>query len=801
MEDLALVLCLFLSTVALTHMGQGVYYVKPTPEDRCSQQPCDTLSGYVENIDLFRNDSSKNVTMMFLPGTHTISRTWTIMNMCNLSLQGPTGIQSNISARIECTSQTFLRFSEILMIKVESLSISHCYYAVLTRNLHTLWITNSNFSENAQAIAASRVQQVIVDNSILVRNSYSKYGGGALSLTAIEKVQIQNSIFANNRGSGLGGAIYMYGIHIIYIANCSFVNNLAYKGNCEIPSDCSTGGGISIFGYTGGAYVYPGVYPEVVFDGLILFENNSAQGKGGGLYAQHVTSVSFLGKTHFYNNSAYWWGGALVVRTGCNLTIFTSIFRNNRCTNVGGATLVSYMAFFRCRNCTFIENYVTGANNSRGGGLAIVGLEEGSNEHSARTAVVKKHSNRTVVENSDMPDDHFNSSGGKLLNGDVTGQCSPNSFNTMKVVFEGLTLFKYNQVKGDGGALIAMDVVVEFLGKTILQNNSATNTGGGIKLLSSKALFKNDTYIGYNIAEVNGGGISSWDSTVSFQEDTHIRHNIAKVNGGGILSEKSVLSFHGKNTNFFHNSASSYNGGGLNAVLSNLNFKGAVITFHNNQAQYQGGGIGGSGITLTMNAEEVSFTNNTALHGGALYTVRILESIMMNEVEITCTGIIQFVNNYAGQTGGGLSLQYTRLLISSVITINNNEAFYKGGWLYANQGTVTILGELKAELNTAEGGAVISAKGVTLILQANQMVFENNGARAGGVMFIESSELHLVSNFSFIRNTARYYGGALFLGSSSHILLYENSNTFFSFNHADTGGAIYQDDYSYVDTR
>ena len=106
-------LCLILIIAALAYIrvGQRVYYVKPTLDYPCSQHSCDTLSGYVENIDVLRNDT---IRIIFLPAKHTISRSIGIDNIHSLTLQGPKGTPSNLPAKIECTTQTYFLFRDIL---------------------------------------------------------------------------------------------------------------------------------------------------------------------------------------------------------------------------------------------------------------------------------------------------------------------------------------------------------------------------------------------------------------------------------------------------------------------------------------------------------------------------------------------------------------------------------------------------------------------------------------------------------------------------------------------------------------
>ena len=797
------ILFVFLSIAALTQtsMGQGVYYVKPTTDYPCSQQPCDTLSGYMENSDLFQNNSNSNITMMFLPGTHTVQvqrSGWKISNIHSLTLKGPTGTQSNISAHIECTTPADFMFTNISTLEVNSLSFSHCgvptttiknVQVIFARNLEILLIRHSRFSKNVHgsAIFVSETKKVIVSDSLFDGNSASKSSGGAIAAFEVVRFEIKNSNFTNNNCRKHGGAIFLNNTQIICIANSTFVNNSAYKVKryCKLNDlDCSNGGAVSIFGNGEDACPYP--VTTAIFDGLVLFENNFAQRNGGGLYFRDGTLI-FLGVITFHNNTAYLLGGALAVVRGFNITIHTSNFTNNQAIG-GGAAVIGDVAFLSLSHCTFIENSVTLNNNldfdTSGGGLLILGLTDSYKYSSITNTTCTRSDNderaEILVNNITMLNNQFVNNYPVHGNGlsSVT-LCKEISVNTTTVVFKGVTVFQNNSAMGDGGGLLAQNVVLEFQGRACFQNNYATNSGGGMTLYHTEALFKNDILMERNIADISGGGISSRDSTVLFQ---------------------------GATCTFFKNSARKYVGGGL-FILKNtsINFKGAEITFNSNQAHQGGGAIGGTGITLIMNdATRVTFTNNRASVGGAIFigeSTCINKEEILNKAEVNCAALI-FDNNTAKEIGGGLYLVNTQLLLNSenLTLVTNNKAQDKGGWLYSYDGKVTIIGELMAEHNSANVGGVIYGERVTIALQTSSAVITDNKVKGvgGSIAISKQSELHL-HNISFVRNHAQH-GGALFLSSFSRIYLYQNTHVLFRSNHAfENGGAIYVDDYSYVD--
>ena len=297
----------------------------------------------MENSDLFPNNSNSNITMMFLPGTHRVSSSIRITHIHNLTLQGPKGTQSNLTVTIECIKQAYFLFSDMHTLEINSLRISKCgaqigknARVIFAQNLQILLLKNLCFLRNlyGSAMCAIKTKKIIISNSLFDQNSASKSSGGAITIIEAGNLEITSSNFTNNNSSDYGGAIYLIYIHLICVTNSKFVNNSACKDNCKAPKGHGSGGGILIFGYT-----YPAKVTTVIFDGLILFENNFAQGGGGGLYAENVT-LKLLGKTDFHNNIAHLSGGALVVIGGFNLSICTTSFRKNQAIMTGGAALI-----------------------------------------------------------------------------------------------------------------------------------------------------------------------------------------------------------------------------------------------------------------------------------------------------------------------------------------------------------------------------------------------------------------------------------------------------------------------------
>lgn len=103
-NDMCNCLKLLLLVSVLLYRGKShkLYYVKPTPNDFCIYHYCDTLPGYIEHSELFKNESG-NITMTFLPGIHLVSKSLVITGLKGLFMNGN-------ASHIQCTAQAYFKF-------------------------------------------------------------------------------------------------------------------------------------------------------------------------------------------------------------------------------------------------------------------------------------------------------------------------------------------------------------------------------------------------------------------------------------------------------------------------------------------------------------------------------------------------------------------------------------------------------------------------------------------------------------------------------------------------------------------
>ena len=111
---------LLLVTVLPFCIAQSTYYVKPTLDTPCHEDPCHTLSVYVSKA---KHYFTSNTTIAFLPDEHTLQESVNVRSIGGLALQR----SSSSLARIVCTNNTFI-FNNLSSIEVTGLSFVSCRF-------------------------------------------------------------------------------------------------------------------------------------------------------------------------------------------------------------------------------------------------------------------------------------------------------------------------------------------------------------------------------------------------------------------------------------------------------------------------------------------------------------------------------------------------------------------------------------------------------------------------------------------------------------------------------------------------
>ena len=305
-KHLGAFILLLLATALPFCTGQYTYYVKPTPDTPCHEDPCHTLSEFVSE------SLTSNTTMVFLPGEHALQENVTVRNLVRFVVQH----SSSSSAQIVCTNNTFT-FENLSSIEITGLSFISCRFHL--NNSHALF-RDTGF-----------------------RNSAAYYGGALAANPSTIDFAGCNS-FEGNWVVMAGGAIFANDSKFTFHGNTSFIDNKAMNDR---------GGGVYMS------------HSTVSFNGNNTFVHNSAEGKGGGIYMSH-SAVSFNGNNTFVHNFAEDDGGG-VCMWRCSVSFEgKNSFVHNSAEDYGGGINIwkSTVSFDGCNSFEHnsAEDYGGGVN-------------------------------------------------------------------------------------------------------------------------------------------------------------------------------------------------------------------------------------------------------------------------------------------------------------------------------------------------------------------------------------------------------------------------------------------------------
>ena len=374
----------------------------------------------------------------------------------------------------------------------------------------------------------------------------------------------------------------------------------------------------------------------------------------------------------------------------------------------------------------------------------------------------------------------------------VTGNVSVQSGGGLRA-FQDNTLtiiggdYSDNTVTGQsngGGMYIGQNSDVVLWDLTIARNTSHAGAGAFTGLRGTLDMWRvhvdANQAIGTNA--IKGGGMYVSSGTVTIAESWFTNNTVATLGLGGGLTLYSQNFGPGSynvgsivDTDFIGNEAEQ-GGGGLYAeymslTVDNVRFVGnhatSVIPFPN--AHGGGARISGGNSVWT----DVRFDGNTAtLEGGGLNLSVGVEGAMFDRV--------RFLNNSAGETGGGAIVWSTSTLATFTdCTFRGNTA--------------------------AEGAALASRYSATLI--TDRCIFDGNTAEWAGTLYLDNGPNADIRNSSFLNNVVDGSwgrGGAIFADGvtlDSDPVLQIGGSAFIGNEATSDGGAIFAETQWDVDVQ
>ena len=460
---------------------------------------------------------------------------------------------------------------------------------------------------------------------------------------------------------------------------------------------------------------------SLVVNSPLLFEHNSVDGKGGGLYGVSST-ISVSGESVWRQNQAGSLGGGLaMVNSSTNSMSNFSEFTNNTA-DIGGAIgldlaslLLEGPALFRGNSASAIGGAIsaelsdinitspvtwTGNEANTSGGAVFVGAESSFRA----TSDVECHGNGAAiggafsVQNATLAvDGSFN-----CTNNSARGSRGGAVFSERSGIrFSGIVSL-YGNEANEGGGLFLSRSIVEVFDQLRCADNTADANGGALYLGASTLWIDDFAYFSGNAATESGGAaFVGFESAVNVGGDATWTRNSARVGGGVLAFTSNFTVLLGGNASFSRNSASE-EGGALTAFSSSAVTVLGGATFTENVANTGGALVVREFSTLRLAGTGVTMSGNyAASNGGAMQC----ESITELQVEGA-----QFLSNSCGVSGGAVSL----VSAGTAKTISR-------------EGDPTIFTDCLFADNKANdtGGAVIVSGGFTSITGAD---FRNNTA-------------------------------------------------------------------------
>ena len=650
-------------------------------------------------------------------------------------------------------------------------------------NTGFLTITDSNITENrADQLGGAIINyrylgiapNVIIINSNITKNNAT--GGGAIFSNAT--INITDVTLKYNKASYQGGAIYNNGTLSI---NISSLNN----------NNVSSFGG-AIFNY------------GTLSVSASTFENN--RGSFGGAIDNSVDGSLIINGSSFYNNNGSWGGAIYNYYSEANITNVT--FSYNKAT-LGGA-YYNERALSILNNTTFINN-----NATDGGAIYNYYEEESTTKSSGLNDI------REVADEEET------------------------LYSDIYIIDSKL---KNNYAKNDGGAIYAMENTFTNISLSEFDNNTAERYDGGA-IYNGGILHITDSTLSNNNAKFDGGAISNSNNAYLNASNTSFTYNHAEM--GGALYSGSRISIL-NNTTFAYNRADSggaiYNdyhfefGSDMNRATStglkevtedeyyineDMLFNLYIIDskLNNNTAEYDGGALYNEGDLLIYGSELTN--NNVSLYGGAIENKGIMaieDSTLTDNKAIKAGSAIfnhlyLFINNSTlndnlisamgydmseidemGEMnfdGGAAIFNIEGCVIVNNTTINNNNVNRtnaSGGAIYNCYGYISInITHMEKNMVKESGGAIYNNYGKIIVCNAT---INNNTANAGGAIYNNVTEDIIVGPETKNMKAEPADGKIVFIDDeieyieSVDILI---NDTNFTDNHAENGGAIYNE--------
>ena len=821
----------FLLVGAVTAQSKVHYYITPSPDIPCPNDPCLTLSQFAANSSNYTGQ----ISLIFLPGNYTLNRELILSGADNFSMES----QDNETVMIECLSQFekfivnrtnfiaikglhFIGCGENTVSIVEELKLEYTIFqgvegegrgtALVLNEVNFTTIIECLFESNTPGVNSQRhrVGEFIRDQGVLALLRLKQNDllslGGALLITS-SNVSVTNTKFVFNEAK-IGGVLLACK-SFIAVSGCTHSYNRALYGGVMATVDSTVNLDSSNFSQNAATfedYSRGGVI--ATFKGLFkitnsTFNNNNAAYSG----VIHPLGGSFeITSSTLDNNSATYDGGVMVTFRG-SFDIISNSFSSNSAAS--GGVMVTTGGSFNFTNSIFNNNSAAygGVMVTSGGSFNITSSTFSNNEGFggvlASTSGSFNITSSTFINNSAA---YNNDNGGVMVTAGGSFNITNSNFNNNSAALGGVMVtsggsfditnsnFNNNSAARYGGVMVTSGGSFNITSSTFSNNEGF---GGVLASTSGSFNITSSTFINNSAAYNNDNGGVMVTAGGSFNiTNSNFNNNSAALGGVMVTSGGS---FDITNSNFNNNSAARY--GGV-IYTSNGSFNITNTTFINNSAA-AGGVFEISGGSFNIVIWLSTFNNNRASIGGIMYiytfgpfNITITSSSFTNSgpgnvmyIEVI-NGLFDITNSSFNNNSGKVFMIFGGSFKITNSTFNNNNydgagASTTGGVIFAHAGSFNIT-DCIFDNNRADFGGVLSATGGSYNITSSS--FNHNSATTyGGVMYIRFGPSIDIMSSTFTTNKANV-GGVIW--SQSAISTININNSSFNNNSADNYGGI-----------
>ena len=312
--------------------GELQFYISPSQDIACSKDPCLTLSQFAANSSHYVGNAT-NISLVFLPGNHTLEGELTLSQVDNISLTTESRNSERVSISCVDISARFV-INETFFAAIKGLNFIGCGGNKVSEVKKFIAEDNtfngsSGYNEGrGTALALNAVTSAEITRNKFVSNAF---GENSERRHKLEFLQDESAVYHFNLPSdfiAIGGALYA-AFSTVLVSRTAFMSNTAEVG--------------------GAAFA---VHSSVNFSHCTISYNRGIQ--GGAITVTAQSTVHIDGST-FSRNSARYSGGVILAYYNSMATVSNSIITHNRA-GYGGFLYVHRHSSSEIKSCTFHNN-------------------------------------------------------------------------------------------------------------------------------------------------------------------------------------------------------------------------------------------------------------------------------------------------------------------------------------------------------------------------------------------------------------------------------------------------------------